>query len=87
MIKFRAQGRKRVLFGFGITDKNIELLKEGHPIKVKLEVLGVKGVDFTIFYGSDDNSMMKSVEDQIGIKLHPVEETNDEQKIRKSPLN
>jgi hypothetical protein len=87
MIKFRAQGRKRVLFGFGITDKNIELLKKGHPIKVRMEDLGCKGLDITIFYGPSDDTMKKLVEDQTGITLNPVKETPNEQRKRKSPLN
>jgi len=87
MIKFRAQGKNRTLFGFGLTDKNIELLKEGHPIKIEMEDLGVRGLDITIFYGGDDEEMIKKVEDKIGIKVQLVKETENDKKRRKSPLN
>lgn len=91
MIKFKAMAKNgRTLLGFGITDKNIELLKEGHPIKMDMLDLGLKGLDITIFYGHTDKAMVTRVEDTVGLKLREIEEvkeTEDDKKRRKSPLN
>jgi hypothetical protein len=91
MIKFKAMAKNgRTLLGFGITDNNIRLLKEGHPIKMNMMDLGLKGLDVTIFYGGNDKEMIKTVEDNVGIKLtemKEVKESEDEKRKRKSPLN
>lgn len=91
MIKFKAMSKNgRTLLGFGITENNIRLLKEGHPIKMNMMDLGLKGLDVTIFYGGTDKEMIKTVEDNVGVKLtltEIVKETENDKKRRKSPLN
>lgn len=91
MIKFKAMAKNgRTLLGFGITDKNIELLKEGHPVKANMWDLGLKGLDVVIFYGGSDEEMIKIVEDNVGLKLTEIKkmkEAENDKKRRKSPLN
>lgn len=65
MVKFKA-GQ---LIGFGLSEKNIKLLKQGKPIKIDLTTLGLPGKevkDVLIFYGKTENDMQKDMADLIG---------------------
>jgi hypothetical protein len=91
MIKFKAMAKNgRLLLGFGITDKNMELLKMGRPIKIDMGELGLQGLDIIIFHGDNDEAMKIKVENHIGLKLNLIKEkkeTEDEKRIKKSHLN
>lgn len=58
MIKFRATGNGRELIGFGLTKKNVEKLKAGRPVVVRLRDLGIPhDIDITLFYGEDERAL------------------------------
>lgn len=75
MIKFTAWPKKdKLLIGFGLSEKNIELLKEGYPISIKLSDLkiGLNG-EIVIFYGKTEAIMAKELAEQFdmtGTKIH-----------------
>jgi len=57
MIKFTAGGKGgRTLVGLGITEKNVERLKLGHPIHIMGIEMGLP-FDITIFYGKDEQTI------------------------------
>ena len=50
MIKFTADlPNGRTLLGFGLSRGNFERLRQGHPIRVNLEEMGIPDMDFMIF--------------------------------------
>lgn len=62
MIKFRASGDGREVVGLGLTARNIELLKQGKPILVKLSALGIEtNIEITIIYGEDEKSLYRDL--------------------------
>jgi hypothetical protein len=61
MIKFVSEGKDRKVIGFGLTERNLELLKEGKPILVDLAGLGVPSVQITIFYGKDEKTIYQDL--------------------------
>lgn len=56
MIKFRADRDGEPLYGFGLSDKNLELLRKGKPIHVQLGPMGGVGSVF-IFSGPTEQDM------------------------------
>lgn len=67
MVKFRAGET----IGFGLSEENMRLLKEGKPIKVDLTELGLPGKevrDVFIFYGKTERDMERDMADMIGAK-------------------
>lgn len=62
MIKFRA-GNK---IGFGLSEVNIQKLKEGKPISINLGEMGFPGVSVMIFYGETEEQMQRDMEPFIG---------------------
>lgn len=67
MIKFAVKGDdNRTLFGFGLSAKNIEMIKNDCPIKFDGESIGLNGMDFLIFSGDTEESMKKDLEQYIG---------------------
>ena len=57
MIKFRARGRKGDLYGFGLSAKNIELLKQGQPIAINMMEVGVPGMTIVLLYGETEEDI------------------------------
>lgn len=57
MIKFTGTEDGKPLFGFGLSQQNINLLKSGRPIKVDLEPMGFSGF-VVIFYGRTEQEMV-----------------------------
>ena len=64
MIKFRATKDDKPLFGFGLSEWNLERLREGKPILVNLEVLGGEG-HVLIFYGRTEGEMETEIKKYI----------------------
>ncbi len=62
MIKFRA-GNK---VGFGLSKANIEKLKEGKPININMDEMGLPGVSVMIFYGETEEQMQRDMAEFIG---------------------
>ena len=70
--------------GFGLSERNIELLKAGKPIKIDLkEMVGIEG-SAIIFYGKTEKEMLRALKPYIGPETktnlmdegHPQESTN-----------
>ena len=58
MIKFRGTGRDgRTAIGLGITDRNIEKLREGNPIHIFGEELGMPGFEILLMTGTDEQAI------------------------------
>ena len=72
MIKFALlQDKSKIVIGLGITRKNVELLKEGKPILVKLQELGiVEPIEVMIFYGETEEIIAKRI-----VKTFSITET------------
>lgn len=73
MVKFRARGtmdvatgKDKKVIGLGLSAKNVELLKEGKPIVVKGEEIGLPRVEIFIFYGETEESMKEDLKGFIG---------------------
>jgi len=67
MIKFTGDsvdGKRKVL-GIGLSDGNLRLLREGKPIMMWAEEMGISH-DVVIFWGETDEALAKSVSDGIG---------------------
>lgn len=58
MIKFKMIDKNdKLLIGLGLTDKNIELLKNGMPISIDGENLDID-MDIFIFFGKDEQTII-----------------------------
>lgn len=60
MIKFKTTG-KRPLVGLGLSDGNLEKLREEKPIHINGEELGLDGVDILIFWGKTEKAIQKEL--------------------------
>jgi hypothetical protein len=56
------------IYIFGLSDKNIERLKQGKPIRIDFESIGDEG-DMFIFHAPTEIDMVEYIEDQLEIKL------------------
>lgn len=67
MIKFRLDGKdtSRRLVGLGLSERNVGELKNGNPIVVHGEELGVP-FDVMIFYGVTEAAMQEKLQEFIG---------------------
>lgn len=67
MIKFLAydERKKRHFVGFGLSEENVKLLKEGRPIFVDGKTMQ-SNVDFFIFYGETEEKIADLMKDFIG---------------------
>lgn len=67
MIKFKAneKGNKKVVIGLGITQENVNKLKQGMPILVRGDSLEIP-CDILIFYGENEKECYLTVEEFIG---------------------
>lgn len=70
MIKFTASGDGLVLVGLGLEEGNLERMRAGNPVRVRLSDLGFVGavgaVQIVIFAGTDARSMAKDLKQFIG---------------------
>jgi hypothetical protein len=70
MVKFTASGNGITLIGLGLEDGNLERLKAGQPIRVRLSDLGFTGaagaMQITIFYGKTQAEMRAALAPFIG---------------------
>lgn len=53
----KSDGRK--LLGFGITEQNVILLKDGKPIYTSLDELTIPDTDIVIFYATTEDKMVE----------------------------
>lgn len=77
MIKFMSTKGETILVGLGISEGNVERLKQGKPIVVKLKELGAKeDIEVMIFYGKTEEDMAETLRPYIGehTKVHPLKE-------------
>lgn len=66
MIKFVAQSPKGILLGIGLSEKNIELLKQEKPIRIDLTEMGFDSGRVLIFYGETEGELIKTIQPFIG---------------------
>lgn len=50
--------------GLGISEGNVAKLKQGQPIYIHLDELGIEGVDVLIHYGETEASIMAEFQDK-----------------------
>jgi hypothetical protein len=64
MIKFTIpKSNGSTVLGFGITEANVEKLKQGQPILVDLSELGLEGYEALIMYGTDQRNIQEQLQD------------------------
>jgi len=74
MIKFSAEGTDETgnpvqIVGLGVSEDNIQELREGRPIGVKARELGIDfPIEFLLFYGKTEEEMEKDLAAFINIK-------------------
>lgn len=66
MIKATARGNGRTLVLLGITDQNIARLREGRPIHIHGEEMGIGPLDICIITGKDEADLVKTLKPMIG---------------------
>lgn len=64
------------LLVFGLTPQELEHLKTGHPLQIKMDDVGLEGAGVIIFVG-DSNEKMKAQFEQSGIDNAPMIELAD----------
>lgn len=71
MLKFTYIKAGIINYGFGLSERNIQLLKQGKPILIDLSELGGDG-NVTIFYGKTEQDMGREIAEFIGpeTKVH-----------------
>lgn len=62
MIKFRAKGKNGDLYGFGLSARNIELLKNGKPIVIDMMEVGIPGMTITIVYEETEEALVRELQ-------------------------
>lgn len=62
MLKFGAQNGDRRLVGVGLSEGNINKLRQGLPILFPLEEMKVPGADLFLFAGETEQEMMKQLD-------------------------
>lgn len=68
-------GRKVVLLG--IADMNIERMREGKPIHIHGEEMGLGNLEIWIFTGADEGSLAKQLAPLIGPETTTRNQTKD----------
>lgn len=66
MIKFRASTDDGFILGFGLSEENVKRLKQGKPILIDLDEMGIHGGKLTIFYGKTEAKMARELSEMIG---------------------
>lgn len=62
MIKFKIDDNvKKPVYGLGISEGNVEYLKQGRPIAVDLAKMGGPDIEVFIFYGETEEEMTKQL--------------------------
>lgn len=59
------KAKKGNLLVFGLSDENMNRLKNGEPIKFNLQELGMDDIDVFIFNGKDEQAMYEIMKSQI----------------------
>ena len=72
MIKFRAGS----LIGLCITERNVELLKQGKPIFVDLREMGLEG-EIIVIYGETESDISKQLAPFIDNETHIHADNNN----------
>lgn len=91
MIKFLAKSEGGNMLGIGLSERNVELLKEGKPIKIDLAEMispggGIKHTELTdlkhvvVFYGTTEEEMAKDLKAAItsDTLVHRFDDRQDE---------
>lgn len=66
MIKFKtADDKGNVKLGFGISEENVRLLKQGKPILINLREMGIDA-EVMIFYGKTEKDILNDIKPFIG---------------------
>lgn len=58
MIKFKSEMNGKPLIGIGLSEENVQRLKDGKPILFDAKQLGID-VSVTIFYGETEEKMVR----------------------------
>lgn len=61
MIKFTSEHGKRKIIGLGLSAANISNLREGRPIHIMGEEMGIPGQDILIFSGNTEQEMAETL--------------------------
>lgn len=78
MIKFTGTGPKGRMLFLGLSDKNLQLLREGRPIKVIGAEVGVDH-DVVIFHGRTEQEMVDSLQrNGVDFSGVPIRRHNDD---------
>lgn len=78
MIKFTATGDKGKWLFLGLSDRNVELLREGRPIKIDGAELGIDR-SIMIFHGATEQAMVDQlIASGADIKGVPVHKHHDD---------
>ena len=80
MIKFTATtGDDKRLLGIGLSHTNLERLKEGKPININGQSVGIGGMDVLIFAGKDEATMASQLNEMITAEtvIHGGETTTE----------
>ena len=74
MIKFKGWDSKRGrdIVGFGLSEGNLERLRDGKPIEIDMQTMGLSPMTVLIFYGETEEKMQESLKHLIGpdTKVH-----------------
>lgn len=73
MIKARA-GNVAIL---GLEARNVDLLKEGKPMYIKLGELGLPDISIVILYGDTHAEIVARIESTTGLKMPVIEPVNE----------
>ena len=62
MIKFTAKNENgNKVVGLGLSGANVSKLMEGKPIHIRLEEMGIPGMEIVILYGNTEDDIVKIV--------------------------
>lgn len=80
MIKFAGHHGDRKIVGFGLSNGNLDRLREDRPICVKGEEVGLGAIDVVIFWGETEQAMYDRLRKEGLIneqtKVRPMKDTN-----------
>lgn len=81
MLRFKICGDTRTLIGLGLSATNIERLKKGDPVLVKLDSLGIeaghdKPIDIMIMTGDTEAHMLEVIKKEYGFDIGPETKVN-----------
>lgn len=76
MVKFTADNGGITTIGLGVSEGNVEKLKEGKPILVHLgEMIPGCNMDILIFYGETERAMYEELKPMLrNVPIHQFEE-------------